>query len=102
MIDQNSEQTTVAHIMVNHLAKQGKLVLFPIEITGDMRKEHRWAMSTEGADLIHRYPDVFHEVCELVDDAIEAGEIAFLDDGTIIGWGRLGTFQVDRRELMSW
>ena len=102
MIYQNSKQTTVAHIMVGHLAKKGILVLFPIEITGDMHKEHRWAMSTEGADLMHRYPDEFHEVCELVDDAIEIGEIAFLDDGTIIGWDRLGTYHVSDQEFMSW
>jgi hypothetical protein len=87
--ENNKRDTTVAHIMITHLDKYHAYhVPFPKEISGDLSKEHDWAFAPElyGANLMNRFPDVFHQVCELVDDAIERGDIVFLDDGTIIGW----------------
>jgi hypothetical protein len=87
--ENNKRDTTVAHIMISRLDKYHAYhVSFPKDISGDLGMEHDWAFAPgpEGANLMVRFPELFQQVCELVDDALECGDIVFLDDGTIIGW----------------
>ena len=41
-------------------------------------------MRTDGFDLINQYSELFHEVCDEVDQMIEEGLCHFTDDGIIV------------------
>ena len=78
------KKTTVAHIIIERLAQRGVNLEFPDKVKGDLIKEHDWAMSTAGFDLINNFKDIFDEVCNEVDDQVENGSIIFTDLGLII------------------
>ena len=77
-------KTTVAHIIIERLSQRGVNLVFPEEVKGDLIKEHDWAMSTAGFDLINNFRDIFDEVCNEVDDQVENGSIIFTDLGLIV------------------
>ena len=77
-------KTTVAHIIIERLSQCGVNLVFPEEVKGDLIKEHDWAMSTAGFDLINNFRDIFDEVCNEVDDQVENGSIIFTDLGLIV------------------
>ena len=78
------KKTTVAHIIIERLSQCGVSLVFPEEVKGDLIKEHDWAMSTAGFDLINNFRDIFDEVCNEVDDQVENGSIIFTDLGLIV------------------
>ena len=78
------KKTTVAHMMIEKLNQSGINLVFPDHVAGDLNKEHDWAMSTTGFDLINNFRDVFDDVCNEVDAQVESGLIIFTDDGEII------------------
>ena len=72
-------KTTVAHLIVERLAREGIKLEFPKEYKGDISLEHDWVFV-----LMKRYPNQFREVCEEVDEMIKEGLCQFTDDGIII------------------
>ena len=78
------KQTTVAHMIIEKLAEQGINLEFPPQYGGNLLIEHDFAMRTDGFDLINRFPDLFHETCDLIDQMIELGECHFTDEGIVV------------------
>ena len=79
-------KTTIAHMIIERLAKQNGIILtFPTKVKGDLEKEHDWAMSVSGFNLINNFRDIFDEVCNEIDDQVASGEVIFTDMGIIIG-----------------
>ena len=78
------KKTTIAHIILERLRQMNIHLKFPSSITGDLVKEHDWAMSTSGFDLINNFRDVFDDVCNEVDEQIDTGNMVFTDEGVII------------------
>ena len=66
-----SNRTTVAHLVLEHLEKQGISLPFPEHVKGDLVKEHDWAMSTSGFNLISNFQELFDKV-------------VFTEDGSLI------------------
>lgn len=79
-----SNRTTVAHLILEHLEKQGISLPFPEHSKGDLVKERDWAMSTSGFNLISNFQELFDEVCEDVDDLVSTGKVVFTEDGILI------------------
>jgi len=77
-------KTTVAHIIIERLTHRGIILEFPNTVKGDLIKEHDWAMSTTGFDLINNFRDIFDEVCNEVDDQVQNGSIIFTDEGFVV------------------
>ena len=78
------KKTTVAHMIIEKLSQSGIDLVFPSHIAGDLSKEHDWAMSTAGFDLINNFKDVFDDVCNEVDAQVESGSVVFTDAGEVI------------------
>jgi len=78
------KKTTVAHMIIEKLSLSGIDLVFPSHIAGDLNKEHDWAMSTAGFDLINNFKDVFDDVCNEVDAQVESGSVIFTDAGIIV------------------
>jgi len=78
------KRTTVAHMIIEKLRQSGIDLVFPSHVSGDLNKEHDWAMSTTGFDLINNFKDMFDSVCDEVDAQVESGEVIFTDDGIIV------------------
>ena len=79
-----SNRTTVAHLILERLEKQGISLPFPEHVKGDLMKEHDWAMSTSGFNLISNFKELFEEVCEDVDELVNTGKVIFTGDGILI------------------
>ena len=79
-----SNRTTVAHLILERLEKKGLSATFPEHVKGDLMKEHDWAMSTSGFNLISNFKELFEEVCEEVDDLVDTGKVTFTEDGILI------------------
>jgi len=77
-------KTTVAHMIIERLKHSGIELVFPEHVSGDLDKEHDWAMSTSGFDLINNFRDIFDDVCNDVDDKVEKGIVIFTDSGIIV------------------
>lgn len=79
------EKTTIAHIMLERLEKQGITIEISPHVEGDIIEEHDWLMSgSNGPMFLERFGDLFQEICIEIDKGIALGEVTFLDDGTII------------------
>lgn len=77
-------QTTVAHIIVERLKANNIIIDIPESLEDDLIKEHNWLLfSEDGPKLIKNYNQLFINVCQEVDYAIEAGVAHFSDEGII-------------------
>lgn len=78
-------KTTVAHIVIERLRASGVKIDFPNDISGNLKKEHDWAVFNEnGPKIISNHKKLFENVCTEVDYAVQEG-VAFFDDedGTV-------------------
>ena len=77
-------QTTVPHIVVERLPEDKRNFDYPDDVKGDLIKEHNWLLSKEGLNIIASYSDLFTNVCEEVDAAVNEGVAVFDGETGII------------------
>lgn len=79
------EKTTIAHLIIEKLNQEGIIIEFPDDIKGDVIKEHNWSFfNRDGPMIMSNHTELFHEVCNEVDEWIKDGTIIFNgEDGTI-------------------
>ena len=78
-------KTTVAHIVIERLRTSGVEIEFPLDISGNLKKEHDWAIFNEkGPKIMSNHKKLFENACTEVDYAVQEG-VAFFDDedGTV-------------------
>jgi hypothetical protein len=77
-------QTTVAHIVLERLNAAGENIIIPKDFEGNLTAEHHWLMFAEtGPKLMLNHKELFHNVCQEVDYAINEGVASFSDEGII-------------------
>jgi len=81
----NTNRTTIAHIIIERLKETGTIIEFPKELNGDLIEEHNWAViNPQGPKLMSSHRELFMNVCQEIDYAVGAG-VAYFDgeDGSI-------------------
>jgi hypothetical protein len=77
-------ETTVAHIVLERLNAGNENIVIPKEFEGNLIAEHHWLMFSEsGPKLMLNHKDLFQNVCQEVDYAINEGVASFSDEGVI-------------------
>ena len=79
-MDNNTNRTTIAHIIIDRLNLAGTKISFPENLNGDLIKEHNWAvLDPEGPKLMLNQKELFMNVCKEIDYAVSEG-VAYFDD----------------------
>jgi len=80
MTTNDTNRTTIAHILIERLRETGTNIEFPENLEGDLIKEHNWAIfSEDGPKIMKNHRDLFYHICNEVDYAVSEG-VAYFDD----------------------